>query len=141
MIRPEVSAVEGERTAREWNARQVFYLWRAFARIETRDPPIFIRAFFSAQKVDRSIDESVPADVRTDIDYPKNVSAPVEFENAMLVPLTQVKVFAVEAEIGAGQFRTGDAVASGKSGAGSEFSNVSVVIWTFPDGEGERAVR
>ena len=39
------------------------------------------------------------ADLRTDINDAQNVSARIEFENAMIIPLTQVKMGTVEAEI------------------------------------------
>src|SRR6266404_1590565 len=99
MVRPEVRAVESKRATRERNTRQVVHLRRFLLRIESRDAPILVRLFSSAQEVDQSIDERMAADLRTDINRAQNVSARIEFENAMLVPLTQVKMIAVEAQI------------------------------------------
>jgi hypothetical protein len=99
MIRPEVRAVESKRATRERNTREVLHLRRYLSWVETRDAPILVRLFSSAQDVDQSIDERMAADLRTDINDAQNVSARIEFENAMLVPLTQVKMIAVEAEI------------------------------------------
>src|SRR6266487_176528 len=99
MICPEVRAVEGKRAARERNTRQVFHLRRFFARIEPRNAPILVGRFLSAQDVDQSIDEHMAADFGADINDAQNVPARIEFENAMLIPLTQVKMTAVEAEI------------------------------------------
>src|SRR5713101_2639601 len=99
MIRPEVFAIEGERATRKWNTRQVLDVGRFLPRIETRDAPILVRFFYTAQDVNQSIDEHMSANLRANINDAQNVSARIEFENAMIVPLTQVKMIAVEAEI------------------------------------------
>src|SRR6266567_8068254 len=99
MICPEVRAVEGERAARERNTGQVLHLRRFFARIEPGNAPILVRHFLSAQDVDQSIDEHMAADFGADINDAQNVPARIEFENAMLVPLTKVEMIVVEAEV------------------------------------------
>src|SRR5437588_10052238 len=99
MARPEVRAVESKRATRERNTRQVLHLWRFLLRIESRDAPIFVRLLRPAQDVDQSIDKDMSTDLSADINRAQNVSARIEFENAMLVPLTQVNMITVEAEI------------------------------------------
>jgi hypothetical protein len=79
MVGPKVRAVKRKRATWKRNTRQVFHLRRFFARIETRNAPILVRRFLSAQDVDQAIDEHMSADLRTDINEAQNVSAPVEF--------------------------------------------------------------
>src|SRR5437879_13801922 len=99
MIRPKIHAVEGERATRKRNTRQIFHGWLFLSRIETRDTPILVRLFHAAQDVDHFIDKGVAANFRADINDAQRLSARIEFEDAMLIPLTQVKMLAVEAEI------------------------------------------
>ena len=99
VVRPKEFAVKGEGTAGKRDTRQVFYLRRFLPRIETRNAPILVRNFLSAHDVDQSIDEHMAADFGADINDAQNVPAGIEFENAMLVPLTKVEMIAVEAEV------------------------------------------
>ena len=99
MIRPKVRAVECERATLKWNVRQILYLWSFLARIQTRDAPILIPLLCPAQDVDQFIDEYMPANFSADINDTQSFSAGVEFEDAMLVPLAQIQIFAVAAEI------------------------------------------
>src|SRR5205807_2419985 len=78
MVRPEEFAVEGERTAGKWNARQVLYLRRFLPWIESPDAPIFVRLLRTAQEVDQSIDDDMSADLSADINRAQNVSARIE---------------------------------------------------------------
>src|ERR1700737_4760216 len=99
MIRPEVRAVEGEGAAWKRNTREIFHLRRFLSRIEARNAPIFSWLFRSAQDIDQSVDEHMTAKLCADINAAQNVSGCIEFQDAMLVPLTQVKMIAVEAQI------------------------------------------
>ena len=92
-------AGESKRTALERNARNIFYLRRRVPRIQSRDAPILIPLLCPAQDKDQSIDEYMAADFSADINDAQNLSAGLEFEDAMLVPLTQMEIFAVVAEI------------------------------------------
>ena len=60
-----------------------------------------------AQDIERSVYECVPADFRTGVDRARNVSRIVNSMDLPFIPLAQVKVFAVEAEVRAGKLRTG----------------------------------
>ena len=99
MVGPKEFAVKRERATRKTNTRQVFHLRRFFARIEPRNAPILVGRFLSAQDIDQSIDEHMAADFGADINDAQNVPARIEFENAMLVPLTKVEMIVVEAEV------------------------------------------
>lgn len=87
MIRPKVRAVECERATLKWNMRQILYLWSFLPQIQTRNPPILIPLLCPAQDEDQSIDEYMPADFSADVNDAQNLSAGIEFEDAMLVPL------------------------------------------------------
>src|SRR5260370_29317952 len=108
MVRPEVRAVESKRATRERNTRQVLHVGRLLPRVETADAPILVRFFYTAQDVNQSIDEHMSANLRANINDAQNVSARIEFENAMIVPLTQVKMIAVEAAILTGKLPARD---------------------------------
>src|SRR3984893_5894664 len=99
MVRPKVRAIERERATLKRNTLPNPYLLSFLPRIKTRDAPILIPLLRPAQDVDRSIDEYMAADFSADINNAQNFAAGLEFEDAMLVPLTQVKIFAVVAEI------------------------------------------
>jgi hypothetical protein len=97
MIRPKVRAIEGERTAREWNSREIFYLRSFLSRIEARDPPVLVRFFHAAQDVNQSIHEDMTGNFRANINDTQDVSTRIKFQDALLVPLTQIKMIAVVA--------------------------------------------
>ena len=99
MIRPKVRSVESKRTARKRDNSDILNFGRFLPRIETRDAPILVRLLLSAEDVDRAVNEGVTADLLADIDNAQNLSARIEFQNAMFVPLTQVEMIAVVAEI------------------------------------------
>ncbi len=99
MIRPKTRAVEGERAAGERNMREVFHLGCFLYRVEPCDTPILVPLLRPAQEVDQSIDEHVAAYLSVDINDAQNVSTRIEFEDAMLVPLTQVEMVTIVAEV------------------------------------------
>src|SRR5947207_11309181 len=99
MIRPKVRSVESKRAARKRDNSDILNFGGFLPRIETRDAPIFVRLLPPAQDIDRSFDEHVSADFRADINHAQNISDRIKFQNAMFVPLTQVEMIAVVAEI------------------------------------------
>src|SRR5438094_577014 len=108
MICPKVRAVERERAARKWDMCQVVHLRRSLLRAQPGNPPLFglVRntfVFAAAQHIEHTLDKSMPADLRADIDLALNVPLVVHLQNPFLIPLTQVKVLAVEAQIGASE--------------------------------------
>src|SRR5437588_3566225 len=135
MIRPKVCAVEGERAAGKRNTRQVLHVWRFIPRIKTRDAPILIPLLRPAQDVDRSIDKDMATDFSADINDAQNFSAGIEFEDAMLVPLTQVKMLAVVTEVRAGKLRAGNSLRVPEANLGNEPANVAVILRAFTDGK------
>ncbi len=135
MVRPKVRAVERERAALKWNMRQVLYLWSFLPRIKTRDAPILIPLLCPAQDEDQSIDEYMAADFSADINDAQNFAAGIEFKDAMLVPLTQVKMLAVMTEVRAGKLRAGKSLRVRETNLGNEPANVAVIVWAFTDGK------
>src|SRR5688500_6744428 len=101
MVRPEAFAVKGQRAALKWNSRQLLDSRRFFPRIQARDAPIALALFGPAQDIDQPIDEDVAANLRMDRDLAEDVSLSVELQNPMLIPLAQVEMFAIIAQIGA----------------------------------------
>src|SRR5437588_8204002 len=95
MVRPEMFAIEGKRPTRERHDGDIFDFRCFQSRIEARDSPTLAVLFRPTQDVDQAIDEGMTADLRADIDDAENVSTRTELENAMLVPLTQIKLLAV----------------------------------------------
>jgi len=65
-----------------------FGLWRFLFRIESRDSPILIWSFLSAQNVEQAIGKGVTADFCADIDLTDNIAVFVELQDPVLVPLT-----------------------------------------------------
>ncbi len=127
MVRPEACAIEGEGAGWKRDARDVFDRRILLPRIEARDAPAFVALLGAAQDVDRAIDEGVAADFRADIERVENVAALIEFQNALLVPLAQVKVLAIVAEIRAGEIRTGDAFALAEPATGNVAPQIAII--------------
>src|SRR5437588_4225973 len=92
VITPKARPIKGERTRRERNLRQIFHARPLFAWIEASDAPFFVRLFRATQDVDLSIDKSVAANLRADVDGSFDRAFRIELENALLIPLAQVKV-------------------------------------------------
>src|SRR5439155_24172087 len=99
MIRPEAFAIESQGAGCERDNRDIFNMGPVLSRIETRDAPFFVRLFCASQDIDRPIDEHMSADLSTNTHNAENVSVRIEFQNAILVPLTYMKMLAVVAEI------------------------------------------
>ena len=108
MIRPEEFTVIRERTGREWNNRQVFDFGFVLPRIKPRNLPILVGLFHSTQDKDHSIDKGMSADFRSDLDRTNDLALIVILQNALLVPLAQVKMPGVVTEVGTGEVRTGE---------------------------------
>jgi hypothetical protein len=134
MVRPKVRAIEPERAALKRNMRDVFHLWCFLPRIKTRDAPVLIPLLRPAQDVDQSIDEYMAADFSADINDAQNFSAGIEFKDAMLVPLTQLKMLAVMTEVRAGKLRAGKSLGVREANLGNEPANVAVIVRAFTDG-------
>src|SRR5437667_9867394 len=99
MIGPKVCPIEGKRPSSKWDNSDIFNLRRLLLWIESRDSPILIRFFLAAQHIDQAIDEDVTANLCADIYLTDNIGLRIEFQYPMLVPLAQVKISSVEAEI------------------------------------------
>src|SRR4030095_5778756 len=99
MVRPKGRAIESQRAAREWHDRDVFNLRLFLSRTEPCDGPALTVLFCPAQHIDHSINKSVARDLRTDIDSTNDIAMRIQFENPMFVPLTQVQMAAVVAEV------------------------------------------
>src|ERR1700730_4874192 len=98
MIRPEVFAVEGQRATRKRYGREVFDLRCFLTEIESRNRPALAILLGPAQDVDHSVHECVAGNLCTNVDLAQNVAICVQFQNSMLIPLTQVKTFSVVTE-------------------------------------------
>src|SRR5438105_12241072 len=99
MIRPEAFAIKSKRSTGERNRRPIFDLWRFLTQIQPRDSPAFTVLFGPAQHVDHSINKRVAGNLRTNLHRAQNVALGVQFQDSMLIPLTQVKTFSVVTEI------------------------------------------
>src|SRR5947208_14010652 len=111
MIGPEVFTVERELARSKRDRCKVFHLRVFLFGIKPGDSPFFglVRIIFilaATQYVDAAIKESVTANFCADINLAEYVSLGVELQNLLFVPLTHVEVFAVEANIGAGEIGT-----------------------------------
>src|SRR5436305_5276585 len=133
MVRPEMLAVESERAALERDAREVFDLRRLVPRIQSRDAPIFIPLLRPAQNIDQSINENMSADLGADRNLSQNVSLRIEFQDSILIPLTQIKIVAVVTEVGTSELRTRYLFVLGKSATNNVSADVSVIIRTFAE--------
>lgn len=61
--------------------------------------PILVWFFDSAQHIDQSINKGMPKDFRAEVDLANDFAVFVVLKNALLVPLAQVEILAVEAEV------------------------------------------
>ncbi len=101
MVRPELFAVVRERARGERNRREILDLRRFLANIEPRNSPLlgFVRNVFvllAANHVERSIDKSVAANFRADVDRAKNSSGIVHLINQSLIPLAEIIMLTIE---------------------------------------------
>lgn len=99
MIRPEVFAVEGQRTTRKRYGREVFDLRCFLTEIESRNRPALAILLGPAQDVDHSINERVARDLRADVDSADDIATGVQSKDALFVPLTKIDILAVVAEV------------------------------------------
>src|SRR5207249_606835 len=72
------------------------------------ESPILIWSFLSAQNVEQAIGKGVTADFYADVDLTDNIAVFVELQDPVLVPLTQIKISPIKAEIRSSKFRTGE---------------------------------
>jgi len=107
MIGPELLAIESERATSKRDCCQVLCHWPLLPRVESGDRPILSILFRPAQNMNRPLDECVPGDFPIDRDCSKDLTIRIKFENSPLVPLTQVKILSIVAEIGSGKVGTG----------------------------------
>src|SRR5688572_10945379 len=75
------------------------------------------------------------ADLRVDRDLAQDRSVPIEFQNPVLVPLTEMEMFSVMAQVGAGEIRTRDPFRFRKSLAGKVTPKIAVVLRPLAQGE------
>src|SRR5262249_32299588 len=105
-------AVERERARRKGYGRDVFDT-RTVARDKARDAPLFrfprhIFVLAAANDEKRSIDKRVPANFRAHVDCALNFSRNFDLMHISFVPLTEVKMLAVEAQVRADEVRAGE---------------------------------
>src|SRR4051794_14345951 len=131
VVTPEVASVMCERAGGEGNPRKILRLGVVVAWIEARDAPALAIGFRSAQDVDHSVDERVAADLCAHVELTQDGTAPVELEDALLVPLAQVQVMAVVAQIRACEVRAGEAFVCRESAANLESAHITIVLRTF----------
>jgi hypothetical protein len=135
MIRPETFALKSEGAALERDSRQLFDLWLCFARIQARNPPIALALLGAAEDIDQAIDENMAAYFRVDRNFAQRVSLRIELEDPMLVPLAQVEMFAIVAQVRAGKIRTRDPIRLGESPAPHVAPEITIVLLTFAEGK------
>src|SRR6516164_8781078 len=113
MVRPKMFAIKRERARFERNLGEVFHVRVILERIEARDAPLLrfaghIFVFAAANDVKDSINKRVPANFRADVDRAPNSSGIFDLMHISRVPLTEIEMLAVEAqvrpsEVGAGE--------------------------------------
>src|SRR6185312_470937 len=123
MIRPEMLAAERERARCKRYRRDIFYA-RTVAGIETREAPLLrfarhIFVFAAADDIQCATHKGMPANFRAHIDRPLNFSGIVNLMDVSLIPLTKIKMLAVEAHVRPREVR-----------AGKEFREA--LIWCIP---------
>src|SRR5205823_13668980 len=138
MVRPEFVAVECERPRCERNRRQILDLRPLLARIKSRDAPYFgfsrhIFVLAAADHIEHSVHKRVPADLCTDVYLAQDLSMRVILQQAPFVPLAQVKVLAIKAEIRAGEIRTRKQLT--ETVLPHVTINEAIVVQSFADGE------
>src|ERR1051326_5751472 len=160
MVRPKIFAVKRQRTRGKRNCSQIFDLCVLPAHVNPREPPLFLALLCSAaemcrrrrplhvswsrdvlgsaQNVNRPIGEHVSTDFGSDIDPPNGLAIRLQFENALFVPLAEIKIVAVVTKVRTGEIRAGEQF--GKSLAGRVTINVAIVVQTLADGEMDRSV-
>src|SRR5947209_2867434 len=98
MVGPKYASVEGKRTTLEGNSSKLMNE-RGIPRIEPRQSPIAAILLRAAKDVDHVIDKGMTADLGADPYRPDNVTAGTEFQNPVVVPLTQIKTVAIVTQI------------------------------------------
>src|SRR5438445_4408749 len=111
MIGPEAFTVERERACSKRDRSEIIHLRTFLFQIQPGDSPFFgfvglVLILAATQHVDAAIEDSVATNFRADINLTKYVSLGVKLQNPLFVPLTHVEVFAVEANVGAGEIGT-----------------------------------
>src|SRR3712207_47749 len=104
MIRPELLPIERQRARRERNPREVFDSGRPVAKINPRDAPLFrfarrIGILLPADDVEHSVGKGVAANLSAGIDRAQDRARVIYLMNVPFVPLAQVAMLAIEAEI------------------------------------------
>src|SRR3954465_11574265 len=99
MVRPKPGAVESQGTALEGNASQLAHGWLFLAWIEPGQTPVATVLLRAAQDVDESIHKSVPADLSANGNFTENVSLRVQLQDPEVIPLAEVKILAVKAQV------------------------------------------
>jgi hypothetical protein len=92
-------AVKSKRAARKRNNSDILNLGRFLLRLEPRDTPILVWLLCPPQDVDHSINKYMATDLRADVDLADDAAARVELQDPMFIPLAQVEMLAVVAEI------------------------------------------
>ena len=99
MVRPKVGSVEGQRAALKRDSREVFDLRRRLPRLKACDAPIFVPLLGPAQDVEPSIDKHMATDFGSHIKNSQDIAVRIEPEDPMLVPLAQVEMTAIVAQV------------------------------------------
>src|SRR5262249_59686164 len=113
MVGPKLVAIKRERARCERHRGEVFDVRIMLERIEPCDAPFFrlIRYIFvlpTAENIKHAIDKRVPTNFRAHIYRALNFSGIFDLMHISFVPLTEIKMLAVEAQIRAGEFRAGE---------------------------------
>jgi hypothetical protein len=136
MVRPEVRAIESQRTALKRNFRQIQECTGRF-QIQTSDTPVFVALLRSAQNVNGAAKKGMSANLGSNVILLQDISASIEFEDTMLMPLAQVDVAAVIAQIGPGKLRTRNSIGFGESAIDRIAPKIPVIRRPFPEVETE----
>jgi uncharacterized membrane protein len=79
----------------------------------------------------------MPANLGSNIIGLEDISASIEFQDPVFIPLAQVDVAAVVAQVGSGKVRTRHAIGFGESAIGGIAPKIAVICRPFPEVETE----
>lgn len=97
MIRPEILAVECQRTRMERNSRQIFR--RSYDWIVASEPIVSAVFVVGSYKVEISIDDDLAANLVRYFELGQNSAVIVQLQDSLVVPLAQVQVVAIAPEL------------------------------------------
>ena len=83
-------------------------LRRFFTWIDPGNGPAFSILFGPMQDIDDIVDKNMTGNFTFKLNCVQDLAALIELQDPAFVPLTEIEMFPIKAEIGAGEFRIGE---------------------------------